>query len=132
MISASCGGLQRKWNLMPESRNYKDIAAALRPRFPKADKASVSYAMNTEKYGTTLCPEAMKLAAPWLPKASVRRKEENRVKSHGWRVRLTTEAHELLNARMHRLGYSTKQAYLENLLRIELREERKYREVSNG
>jgi hypothetical protein len=117
---------------MAESRNYKEIAAALRPRFPKADKASVSYAMNTEKYGTTFCDEAKAIAAPWLPKAPVKRREGKRVKCHGWRVRLSPEAHELLNARMIRLGYSTKQAYLENLLREELREERKYREVSHG
>ena len=117
---------------MAENRNYKEIAAALRPRFPKADKVSVSYAMNTEKYGTTFCDEAKELAAPWLSKAPVKRKSEKRIKCHGWRVRLSPEAHELLNARMRRLGYSTKQAYLENLLRVELREERKHREVSHG
>jgi hypothetical protein len=117
---------------MAESRNYKEIAAALRVKFPKASKESVSYAMNTEKYGTTFCDEAKELASPWLPKAPVRQKSEKRIKCHGWRVRLSQEAHELLNARMARLGYSTKQAYLENLLREELREERKHREVSNG
>ena len=76
--------------------------------------------------------EAKELAAPWLSKAPVKRKSEKRIKCHGWRVRLSPEAHELLNARMRRLGYSTKQAYLENLLRVELREERKHREVSHG
>lgn len=116
---------------MAESRHYKEIAAALRVKFPKASKESVSYAMNTDKYGTTFSKEALELAAPWLPasqKPPKKRKPEKRVKSHGWGVRLSTEANELLNARMKRLGYSSKQAYMENLMKVELREERKRKE----
>ena len=60
-------------------------------------------------------------------KASVKRKSENRIKCHGWRVRLSPDAHKLLNARKKRLGFSTTQADLESLLRLELREEQKYR-----
>lgn len=117
---------------MAENRNYKEIAAALRPRFPKADKVSVSYAMNTEKYGTTFCDEAKELAAPWLPKAPARRKEGNRYKCHRWVVRLEPTAHELLNERMKRLGFSTRQAYIEMLLSAEILDERKLRGLPYG
>ena len=52
------------------------------------------------------------------------RKSEKRIKSHGWRVRLTPEAHRLLNARMKREGYSSKQAWLESILAPMILEER--------
>ena len=94
--------------------------------FPRYSKSLHSAAQNSGESGVMWVPE---LAAVFGGPKPVRvRKSDKRVKCHGWRVRLSDEAHRLLNARMKRLGYSTKQAYLESLLRLELREERKYRE----
>jgi len=93
--------------------------------YPRYSKELHSAAKNSDKTGVMWVPELAKVFAPESP--PVARKAENRAKCHGWRVRLSPEAHKLLNGRMKRLGYSTKQAYLESLLRLELREERKYR-----
>lgn len=104
-------------------RQAADIGRSL--GFPGYSKELHSAAKNPDKYGVMWVPELAAVFGGTSPPRE--RKSEKRIKCHGWRVRLSPEAHSLLNARMKRLGYSTRQAYLENLLRLELREERKFR-----
>lgn len=95
--------------------------------FPSYSKALHSAARRPDETGVTWVPELARVFGSEKPQEP--RRVENRVKSHGWRVRLSPEAHRLLNARMKRLGFSTKQAYLENLIIAELGAERRFQEL---
>lgn len=90
--------------------------------YPRYSKEYHSGAKDPENSGIMWVPE---LAAVFGGSKPPRvRKSEKRIKSHGWRVRLTPEAHRLLNARMKRDGYTSKQGWLESILAPIILEER--------
>lgn len=95
--------------------------------YPSYSSALHSAASRPEESGVRWVSELQRVFGDRKP--SVAKREEKRVKCHGWRVRLSPEANSLLNGRMKRLGYSTKQAYLERVLMLELSAERRYREM---
>lgn len=90
--------------------------------YPRYSKSLHSAAQNPEESGVMWVPELSAVFGG--RRVSGKRKSEKRIKSHGWRVRLTPEAHRLLNARMKREGYSSKQAWLESILAPMILEER--------
>lgn len=125
------------------SEKRAEMIRAIKEEYPKCDKQVFSVATRPWKTGCVLIPEAMELAGltpeeVWdgkrRPDAPQEKKKENRKKDRDWHVRLSCEAHELLNARIKRLGFSTKQTYLELLLMKEMDSEREYiracREIS--
>lgn len=125
------------------SEKRAEMIRAIKEEYPKCDKQVFSVATRPWKTGCILIPEAMELAGltpeeVWdgkkRPDAPQEKKKDNRKKDRDWHVRLSGEAHELLNARIKRLGFSTKQTYLELLLMKEMDSEREYiracREIS--
>lgn len=125
------------------SEKRAEMIRAIKEEYPKFDKSVFSVATRPWKTGCVLIPEAMELAGltpeeVWdgkrRPDAPQEKKKENRKKDCDWHVRLSKENSRLLEKRMERLGFSSKQTFMENVLMRETDAEREYiracREIS--
>ena len=92
---------------------YTAIVAALREEFPKANKGTVSMALNTHAYGVKFCTRAQEIY-DYVTNSKPRR--ANRVKPIRVQCRLTeSTAQRLFNA-LERNGIASMQTFLESLV----------------
>jgi hypothetical protein len=98
---------------MATSKNYGAAVNALLPVYPKANKAAVSHAMNTQATGVTFTATAKRLLGGILfPK----RKRENRKHPERWVFRLTEEQSARLEAVKTKYGFSTRQDLMQFII----------------
>lgn len=91
---------------MAKGKNYGAAVNALLPVYPKANKAAVSHAMNTQTTGVTFTATAKRLLGGILfPK----RRRENRKHPERWVFRLTVEQSAALEAVKEKHGFATRQ-----------------------
>ena len=107
---------------MATSKNYGAAVNALLTVYPKANKAAVSHAMNTQATGVTFTATAKRLLGGILfPK----RKRDNRKNPCRWVFRLTKEQSARLEAVKEKHGFATRQDLMQFIIN-------KILEVQNG
>lgn len=93
-----------------------EIAACMRPYFPKANKTTVSIALRTHETGVMFCPAAKRLYAFYSGRKP---KDANRAKPCRFTLRLTETAAEAVKSALDKSGVTfqtfAEQAILEYL-----------------
>lgn len=110
-----------------EAEKRRKNIAAIRTEFPKHGKEAYSFASRSSETGVMFCPRAIELIGGETPITA--KKEEHRKNPCRWNVRLSKAQSDVLNRRMERLGYSTKQTFLEVILKREADKELRYESV---
>lgn len=92
----------------------KAIAALIKEAFPKHSTAAYSFAKNTKETGVMLCPQAAAIArAAGVASSPVKR---TRRKCIQFRARLSPTTAAAVEAKMAKVGISSKQTLVEALL----------------
>lgn len=100
--------------------NYNEIVAALREEFPKANKATVSMALNTANYGVRFCKRAQDIFDEIAHKTP---SKPRRTKPIRIQCRLTESTAQSVKHAMERHGISSVQTLLESLVLAWLKSE---------
>lgn len=92
---------------------YSAIVAALREEFPKANKGTVSMALNTNDYGVKFCTRAQEI---YDAVTQQKRHSQKRRKTFRMQCRLAESTAERVKQALERNGIASMQTFLESLV----------------